>query len=162
MERELQFVLLGSGERVHMERFAKLRDRYPGKVSINLDFDEDLSRRIYAGSDIFLMPSHYEPCGLGQLIALRYGSVPVVRRTGGLADTVFDPAENPRQGNGFVFDEPSAADLLTALDRALRLYADRPAWLSLASRAMSSDNSWTHSAQRYIKCYRMIREVKNG
>jgi ADP-glucose type glycogen/starch synthase len=162
MQRDLQFVLLGSGERVHMERFAKLRSRYPGKVSINLNFDEDLSRRIYAGSDIFLMPSHYEPCGLGQLIALRYGSLPVVRRTGGLADTVFDPEEKPQQGNGFVFDEPAAEDLLTALDRALRLYADRPAWLSLARQAMAADNSWTHSAERYITCYRKVREAKNG
>jgi starch synthase len=162
MQRDLQFVLLGSGERVHMERFAKLRSRYPGKVSINLNFDEDLSRRIYAGSDIFLMPSHYEPCGLGQLIALRYGSLPVVRRTGGLADTVFDAAEKPQQGNGFVFDEPAAEDLLTALDRALRRYSDRPAWLSLARQAMAGDNSWTHSAERYITCYRKIREAKNG
>jgi starch synthase len=162
MQRDLQFVLLGSGERVHMERFAKLRGRYPGKVSITLNFDEDLSRRIYAGSDIFLMPSHYEPCGLGQLIALRYGSLPVVRRTGGLADTVFDPEENPKRGNGFVFDDPSAGDLLTALDRALRLYADRPAWLKLMRQAMTSDNSWTHSAERYITCYRKVREAKNG
>jgi starch synthase len=162
MRRDLQFVLLGSGERVHMERFARFRDRYPGKVSINLSFDDDLSRRIYAGGDIFLMPSHYEPCGLGQLIALRYGTLPVVRRTGGLADTVFDPDENPRQGNGFVFDEPSAAALLSALDRALRLYSDRPAWLRLVRQAMTGDNSWTHSAELYIKCYEKIREEKNG
>jgi ADP-glucose type glycogen/starch synthase len=160
LERPLQFVLIGSGEQIHTERFARLKDRYPGRVSINLDFDDTLSRRIYAGSDLFLMPSHYEPCGLGQLIALRYGSIPVVRKTGGLADTVIDPADDPRHANGFTFTEATADALLDALDRALALYGDRRNWLKLVKRGMSQDFSWRGSAEHYLELYRRIMEGK--
>lgn len=161
-QRKIQFVLLGTGERQHMERFARLRGRHPDRVSINLSFDEAFSRRIYAGSDLFLMPSRYEPCGLGQLIALRYGALPVVRRTGGLADTVTDPEADPKRGNGFVFDEPSSEALLGAVDRALDLYPDRRAWLRLVRQAMTRDFSWDRSAERYLEIYRMITEKRRG
>lgn len=158
----LQFVLLGTGDQEHMNRFARLQGLYPGRVSIQLQFDDALARRIYAGSDIFLMPSRYEPCGLGQLIALRYGSVPLVRKTGGLADTVTDPAENPQKANGFTFKEATAPALLAALERALGLYADRRAWLKLVKRGMGQDFSWSTSARRYLELYQKAAEVRGG
>jgi starch synthase len=161
MQRELQVVLLGTGEKQHMERFAGLQNKYPGKVSINLNFDDALSRRIYAGSDIFLMPSRYEPCGLGQLIALRYGSVPVVRKTGGLADTITDPGDDGPKANGFTFLEPTAAAMLGALDRALHLFSDRRAWLRLMKKGMNQDFSWTRSARKYLDIYHQILEERN-
>jgi starch synthase len=106
------------------------------------------------------MPSHYEPCGLGQLIALRYGSIPVVRKTGGLADTVIDAADNPRQANGFTFKDATADALLGALDAALALYGDRRNWLKLVKRGMSQDFSWRGSAEHYLELYRKIMEGK--
>ncbi len=158
MQRPLQFVLLGTGERWHTEVFSRLKDRYPGKASINLSFDDALSRRIYAGSDMFLMPSHYEPCGLGQLIALRYGCIPLVRRTGGLADTVTDPTEDAKNANGFSFSAASGAALLETLDRALSTFADRKAWAALVKRGMEQDFSWERSARRYLGIYQKTME----
>lgn len=162
LQRNLQFILLGSGEEKHTRFFASVRRRYPGKVSINLGFDDALARRIYAGSDIFLMPSHYEPCGLGQLIALRYGALPLVRATGGLADTIVDPQHNDRSANGFAFAEASPAALLRTLDRALERYAQRPGWLRMMRRAMTQDISWGNSARRYLELYDLAREKKGG
>jgi starch synthase len=162
MQRNLQFVILGSGEEKHTRFFAALRDRYPGKISIHLGFDDALARRIYAGSDIFLMPSHYEPCGLGQLIALRYGALPLVRRTGGLADTITDPREDPSKANGFTFTEASPRALLSAADRALALFADRRAWLKMVRRGMSQDISWGNSAQTYLELYAKAQKKVTG
>lgn len=162
VRRDLQFVLLGSGERKHTAFFEALRDRHPGKVAIRLSFDDSLARRIYAGSDIFLMPSRYEPCGLGQMIALRYGTVPVVRQTGGLADTVIDPAHDAGNANGFTFQGLSGAALLGALDRALARFADRRSWRKLMRQGMTSDFSWTRSAERYVELYRKAMEVRGG
>ncbi|OEU54078.1 MAG: starch synthase [Desulfuromonadales bacterium C00003096] len=159
IRRPLQFVLLGDGEEKHMAFFRRLQDRHPESVSINLSFDDTLARRIYAGSDLFLMPSHYEPCGLGQLIALRYGAIPLVRRTGGLADTVFDADKNP-QGNGFVFAAPTATALLRTLDRALKRYHDHDDWAQLVQRAMDGDFSWEQSASHYVEVYQRAQETK--
>jgi starch synthase len=161
MQRPVQFVLLGTGEKEHMERFERLRHSYPGRVSINLSFDDDLSRRIYAGSDLFLMPSRYEPCGLGQLIALRYGVIPLARRTGGLADTITDPADDLRNANGFLFSDPSAGALLHTLDRALDQYASREDWTELVRSGMHQDFSWTRSAKQYLDLYRLAIEKKH-
>lgn len=160
MARNLQFVLLGTGEKIHMERFEKIKGCCPGRISINLSFNDALARRIYAASDLFLMPSLYEPCGLGQLIALRYGSLPLVRRTGGLADTIHDPAASAQKANGFVFDEPTPEALLEALDRALESYADRRFWLRLVKRGMQQDLSWNRSAEKYLEIYKKILENK--
>jgi len=162
LDRHLQFVLLGSGEKIHEEFFTGQRGRHPGRVAICLGFDDALSRHIYAGSDLFLMPSHYEPCGLGQLIALRYGTIPVVRRTGGLADTVHDPLDNGEQANGFCFREPTGQALLAALDRALAHFGDTSAWRQMVRRAMSQDFSWRQSARRYLEVYQLARQVRNG
>jgi len=162
MKRDLQLVLLGSGEQGLTERFARLGEAHPGQVSIHLGFDDALARRIYAGSDMFLRPSRYEPCGLGQLIALRYGTVPVVRRTGGLADTIVDPLENQRRANGFSFEESSAAALLATVDRALAVYRDRRSWLKLVKFGMKQDFSWTNSAHRYVELYQQALEESNA
>jgi starch synthase len=159
IRRPLQFVLLGDGEEKHMAFFRRLQDQHPEQISINLSFDDTLARRIYAGSDLFLMPSHYEPCGLGQLIALRYGTIPLVRRTGGLADTVFDVDKNP-QGNGFAFTAPTAKALLRTLDRALKHFHDHDDWVQLVTRAMTGDFSWEQSAHRYVEVYQRAQEAK--
>ncbi len=161
LRRPLQFVLLGDGEQQHREFFKKLQNRYRGRISITLGFDDSLARQIYAGSDLFLMPSHYEPCGLGQLIALRYGSIPLVRRTGGLADTVRDADQEPG-GNGFVFGPPTADALLRALDRALRRYRDASGWSRLVAGALREDFSWERSAGRYVEIYQQAREAANS
>ncbi|MFA5516671.1 MAG: glycogen synthase GlgA [Desulfuromonadales bacterium] len=162
LKRDLQFILLGTGEQKHMEFFEQIKDRYPGRVAVRLTFDDALAQRIYAGSDIFLMPSHYEPCGLGQLIALRFGALPVVRRTGGLADTVVDPEEDAQNANGFLFAEASAAALLAALDRALALYPDTRAWRKMVRRGMTEDFSWNRSAQSYLDLYQKALEVRHA
>ncbi|HAD03873.1 MAG: starch synthase [Desulfuromonadales bacterium GWD2_61_12] len=158
MTRPLQLVLLGSGERGLSESLAELGRRHPGRISVNLHFDEGLARRIYAASDLFLMPSRYEPCGLGQLIALRYGAVPVVRRTGGLADTVIDPRDAPRLANGFHFGPATPEALVEALDRALAAREKRRSWLELVRRGMNQDFSWDRSARRYLELYRLAME----
>ncbi len=160
MHRDIQFVLLGTGEKHYMDWFAALQERYPGKVSINLSFDDDLSRRIYAGSDMFLMPSHYEPCGLGQLIALRYGVIPIARRTGGLADTISDPWDDPLQPNGFLFSDTSAEALLHTLDRALGQFGDLAQWSKMVHHGMTQDFTWTRSAEKYLELYRKAMEKR--
>ncbi|HEY7745101.1 MAG TPA: glycogen synthase GlgA [Desulfuromonadales bacterium] len=161
LARQVQLVLLGTGEEKHMRFFAGVQGHHPEQISIHLEFDDSLSRRIYAGSDLFLMPSRYEPCGLGQLIALRYGSIPVVRRTGGLADTVIDPAEDAAAANGFTFGEPSPLSLLIALDRALALYRQPQAWPAMVARGMQQDFSWDRSAQHYLELYRQAKEARD-
>ena len=118
-------MLLGSGDERYEKALRSLAELHRGRVSVTTGFNGILAQRIYAGSDIFLMPSRFEPCGLGQLIAMRYGSIPVARRTGGIADTVSDYDDSTRTGTGFLFDRYSAEDLVAALDRALLKYADR-------------------------------------
>jgi starch synthase len=149
-----QFVLLGSGDEHYEREFTALSAAYPGAVAVRLGYSAGLARRIYAGADLFLMPSRYEPCGLGQLIALRYGTIPVVRRTGGLADTItpWDPAAGT--GTGFVFDALTPEACRETVARALAAYADAPAWRRLVRSAMAEDFSWESSAQRYVTCYR--------
>ncbi len=158
MRLDLQFVLLGTGERRYHDFFAQLAEDYPDKAAVFLRFDPALARRIYAGSDMFLMPSRFEPCGLGQMIAMRYGSVPIVRNTGGLADTVedYDPATG--RGNGFVFEEYDAEALLGAVKRALGAYRRKDLWRRLMERGMRADFSWAASARKYVELYRRALE----
>jgi ADP-glucose type glycogen/starch synthase len=153
LRRPTQFVLLGSGTQEYMDFFAARAQANPRQVAVRLGFDDGLARRIYAGSDLFLMPSLYEPCGLGQLIALRYGSVPLVRSTGGLADTISDRDADPQNGNGFRFSEPTTDAMLSAIDRAVQRYADRRKWLALIRSAMQADFSWQSSATAYLALY---------
>ena len=154
---DIQLVVLGSGDYQYEEFFRGLAERYPDKVGLCLGFIPDLARKIYAGSDMFLMPSKSEPCGLSQMVALRYGSIPIVRETGGLLDSVRDSGDG--EGNGFVFSSYNAHDMLHAIRRAVAGYQDKKGWPILVKRAMESDNSWGKSANEYI---RMYKEVLKG
>jgi starch synthase len=147
-----QFVLLGAGDERYEREFTALARAHPRAVAVRVGFNPALARRIYAGADSFLMPSRYEPCGLGQLIALRYGAIPVVRRTGGLADTVRD--WDGTAGTGFAFDDPTPEACRGAVTRALDTYAQPAAWSHLCRNAMAEDFSWDASADRYVSCYR--------
>lgn len=160
LERDLQFVLLGSGTQEQMRFWQDQQGRNPGQVSINLTFDEGLSHRLYAASDLLLVPSRYEPCGLAQMIALKYGALPVVRKTGGLADSVIDVDTHPKKGYGFVFDNVDPGELLAAVDRGLSLYNQRRRWLTVVKRGMNVDFSWNNSARQYHELYRILLEQK--
>jgi starch synthase len=155
MSRDLQLVILGTGNAEFEQRLAEAAEFYPGQARVLLRFDDALSRRIYAGSDLFLMPSRYEPCGLGQLIALRYGCVPLVHATGGLADTINDPGVAPATANGFVFNEYQHASLLQGLDRALKAYREPPLWQKIRLQGMTQDMSWHQAAGQYLDLYRL-------
>jgi starch synthase len=156
LSQGLQFVLLGTGEKYYQELFTRLHRRYPKKMGVHIDFDEPLAQRIIAGADILLQPSRYEPCGLTQLYALRYGTVPVVRAVGGLRDTIQECSADGSQGNGFIFSAYRVADLLAAVGRALALYRQPDRWLTLMRRGMAQDFSWGPSAQRYIELYKRL------
>ena len=151
---DIQLVVLGSGDYQYEEFFRGLAARYPDKVGLCLGFVPDLARKIYAGADLFLMPSKSEPCGLSQMVALRYGTIPIVRETGGLRDSVTDSGDN--EGNGFVFSSYNAHDMLHAIRRAVEGYQDKDGWAILVKRAMDSDNSWGKSANDYIKMYKEV------
>lgn len=157
MSQKVQFVLLGTGEEKYEGAFRYLASEYPGRVSINIHFDEGLSRKIYAGSDIFLMPSQFEPCGIGQLLAFRYGTLPLVRETGGLKDTVRPYEEFTGEGNGFSFTNYNAHDMLYTIERAVWMYHYRPEkWKELVQRAMRLDYSWAASAKKYKTLYESL------
>ncbi len=154
----VQFVLLGTGDPALEAYFRDLQARRPRQVRANITFDLNLAQRIYAGSDLFLMPSRFEPCGLGQLMSLRYGTIPIVRATGGLADTVqdFDPIARP-QGNGFAFVEIKPEALLATVQRAVQTYQDKLLWPGLVARALRADFSWEPSATKYAALYEDAR-----
>jgi len=153
-EGAAQLVLLGTGDEAYHRAFRDLAQRHRGRVAVSIAFDPALAQLIYGGSDLFLMPSRFEPCGLGQLIALRYGAIPVVRHTGGLADTVRDYAGPASQGNGFVFHEYSTGALMAAVVRALAVFQHPDEWRLLQRRGMEMDFSWGRSARRYEDVYR--------
>jgi starch synthase len=150
---DVQIAVLGTGEKVYEELFLKAVDKYPNKISASLMFDNILAHKIYAGSDIFLMPSRFEPCGLSQIIALKYGSIPIVRETGGLKDTVKDYDENTCEGNGFVFHNYNAHDMLFTIKKAVNYYQNRDLWNIIIKNAVESDYSWKRSAAEYINLY---------
>jgi starch synthase len=151
--RDMQLIVLGTGDEDVHQMLLQLEEKYPQKVKIWLDFNPPLGQQVYAGCDCFLMPSRYEPCGLGQLISLRYGAVPLVRRTGGLADTVQNADLPLRSGTGFVFDAPTAHELEHAAGRALAAFEDRAGWRALQERGMRQDWSWGRAAGKYIELY---------
>ena len=158
MDLGVQFVVLGTGEWGYEEFFRNAQIRYPGRVSANLMYSAPLSSAIYAGADIFLMPSIAEPCGLSQMFAMRYGTVPVVRATGGLADSVtpFNPAEGT--GLGFTFGNVDPGDMLDAVRRATNVYYDdKAAWAGIVRRDMEADFSWDRSAKEYVEVYEAAR-----
>jgi len=161
LENGCQLILLGSGEKYYENIFMELAKEYPGSASINLEFNPEKARKIYAGSDILLMPSKHEPCGISQLIAMRYGTIPIVRKTGGLADTVIDEDKKPGEGNGFEFSGYSKEAFIKAIKRALKLFRDGEAWTRLVKRAMSGDYSWDKSAREYLSLYREAEMYNN-
>lgn len=158
MEREVQLVVVGTGERQYEYALSAFARQYPGKVAVRLCFDQELASRIYAGADVYLMPSKSEPCGLSQLIAMRYGTVPVVAATGGLRDTVIPYNPETKEGRGFTFQSYNADDFLGAIDRAVGLYyGDREEWNALAKRDMELDLSWQVPANEYMQLYTELR-----
>lgn len=149
----VQLVVMGTGDQRYHDLFSSLQQRYPQRIGVQFTFNADLTRRVHAGCDMFLMPSRMEPCGLGQLISLRYGCIPIVRATGGLADTVQDWDPRSRNGNGFVFRSYDHMALFAAVIRALEAYKYRDVWHELMVRGMSADHSWEASARRYVDLY---------
>jgi starch synthase len=148
-----QLVVLGQGDPALEAELRLAAGRHPESIHFASRFDEPLAHRIYAGADMLLMPSRYEPCGLGQLMAMRYGCIPIARRTGGLADTIVDIDEHPETGTGFLFDEFSGFAFTGAFERAVRLFRSRKVWERLQRNAMSRDFSWRASAIHYVEAY---------
>ncbi len=154
LRADVQFAILGSGEWEFETFFHEMSNRYPDKVGLKLGFKPQLAHRIYAGADIFLMPSQSEPCGLAQMVALRYGTIPIVRETGGLNDTISDSGDG--EGNGFTFKSYNAHDMQNTVWRALAGYSDKQGWAMLRERAMKCNNSWATSANAYIRLYKEL------
>ena len=153
-EEDIQFVILGSGDWEYESFFRSMQGKYPGRISACHGFIPELSRKIYAGADMFLMPSKAEPCGLSQMIALRYGAIPVVREVGGLRDSIQDSGTG--EGNGFTFKNYDAMDMINCIRRAIAGYWQHDGWKTLIKRAMECDNSWVRSATEYINLYREV------
>ncbi len=154
----VQFVVVGTGEARYENFFKYLAWQFPNKLSANIIFDDKLARQVYSGADMFLMPSLYEPCGIGQLIAMRYGCLPIVRETGGLKDTVVAYNSHTGEGNGFSFANYNAHELMETMERALELYENRPAWEKLVKNAMRRNFSWQESARQYLALYGGLKE----
>ncbi len=155
----IQLVVVGTGDAHYQEMLTWAQWRYHGKVSVRMEYNEELSHRAYAGADIFLMPSRFEPCGLSQLIALRYGAVPLVRETGGLKDTVRPYNKYTDEGTGFSFANYNAHEMLFTLEQALKYFLDRKLWTRLVKRGMSCDFGWSASAQKYHDLYMRMLHV---
>ena len=153
LKENVQVVILGTGDYMYEESFKYFQEKYKDKVSANIKFDNAFAHEIYAALDMFLMPSLFEPCGLGQLIALRYGALPIVRETGGLKDTVTPYNEYTGEGNGFSFKNYSYIELKDTIDKALKVYKNEKIWQRLIVQSMNSDNSWKKSAMEYKNMY---------
>lgn len=156
LKEDIQVVVLGTGDYMYEESFKSFQGRHPNKISANIKFSNELAHKIYAASDMFLMPSLFEPCGLGQLIALRYGSIPIVRETGGLKDTVTPYNEYDETGNGFGFKNYRFEELFNITKYALKIYRNKDKWNNIVRQAMSADNSWEKSAKEYIEIYNKL------
>lgn len=156
MRDNVSVVVLGSGEKVYEDFFREMQYRYAGRMSVKIGFLPALSKKIYAGADVFLMPSKSEPCGLAQMVAARYGTLPIVRETGGLKDSIHDMGTE--NGNGFTFKTYNAHDMLGAIQRAEGLYGNKPLWKDAMTAAMSCDFSWDKSAGEYVRMYQMIMQ----
>jgi starch synthase len=157
LQRPLRMVVLGTGERAIQDGFRALAERAPDRFAVRFTYDNALAHKIEAGADMFLMPSRFEPCGLTQMYSLRYGTVPIVRSTGGLVDTVEPYDEATGAGTGFRFDAPDGTGLMWAIDRALAVYKNRKAWQRLMRNGMTRDFSWERSARQYEELFRTAR-----
>lgn len=156
MSMNIRLVILGSGDEEYHRRLEDASRTFRDRMRVFLKYDDGLARRIYAGADMFLMPSRYEPCGLGQMYALRYGAVPVVRRTGGLADTVINVNPRSGAGTGFLFKEYAGHALVESIRRAVHAFQNKKLWQRIMRAGMKVDFSWKHSAKEYVKVYRKI------
>jgi len=156
MKDDMQFVLLGKGDAKYENLCQELSAKYPEKLKIVLGFDVPLSHQIYAGTDLFMMPSYFEPCGLGQMIALRYGSIPVVHSTGGLSDTISDYDKTGGEANGFSFEEYSPKALIAATQRAIIAFNSKVTWQNFVKKVMLQRFSWERSAKKYVEIYQKI------
>lgn len=156
---EVLLTVLGSGDRLYEEMFMRLRRQFPNKVALKVAYDNALAHKIEAGADIFLMPSRYEPCGLNQIYSLKYGTVPVVRATGGLDDTIDPWDPRTKKGTGFKFQEATGEALLRAIHHALDLYRDQTSWQKLMRNGMSKDFSWRVAAREYVRVYDRVRQL---
>ena len=158
MAMNVQMVVLGTGDWQFEEAFRQAQARYPGRFAAQLAYSGPLSNMIYAGADLFLMPSISEPCGLSQIIAMRFGTVPVVRETGGLRDTVTPYNKYTGEGRGFTFSNVNADDLLWVLREAVELYStSKKAWRAIQKAGMTADFSWSNSAKQYLDIYERIQ-----
>ncbi|MDH5768912.1 MAG: glycogen synthase, partial [Nitrospirota bacterium] len=149
----VKLVILGKGDETFHTGFSKIAKKYKGKISVTIGFEESLAHLIYAGSDFFLMPSKYEPCGLGQLIAMRYGSIPIARKTGGLADAIQDYDSLKSKGTGFLFSDYTPSAMLDAVKRSLCVYTEKERMQKMIRDTMKIDFSWNRSAKKYLELY---------
>jgi starch synthase len=156
MALDLQLVILGTGEKKYHDMLERAHQRYPARMGIDLSFNNELAHLIEAGSDMFLMPSRYEPCGLNQMYSLKYGTIPIVRATGGLDDTIDDLDEKTGKGTGFKFQRYDSGELLHAIRRALEAFRNTTAWRKIMKNAMAKDYSWESSAKKYVQLYRSL------
>ncbi len=163
LSADIQFVLLGSGSPAYERGYQELAKRFPDKVAVRVGYDEGLAHRIEAGCDFYLMPSHFEPCGLNQMYSLRYGTIPIVRATGGLDDSVTDFTQDAARANGIKFQEYSARALAKAIRKALAIYYGQPELLRRYRRnAMKADFSWEKTVGKYLKVYETAKSLNAG
>jgi starch synthase len=155
---DILFTVLGSGDKLYEEMFMRLTRRVPNKIAVRIAYDNALAHKIEAGADMFLMPSHYEPCGLSQIYSLKYGTVPIVRSTGGLDDTVDPWDPRTKKGTGFKFQEYTGDALLRTIHQALQVHRDQTSWQRLMQNGMSKDFSWKISAREYVRVYERVRQ----
>ena len=156
---DVQLIVLGTGDHDYQDFFEYYASSYPGKIASFIKFDDALASKIYAGSDMFLMPSLFEPCGLSQIIAMSYGTLPIVRETGGLSDTVIPYNEFTGEGNGFSFTNYNAHDMLNVIEYAVDCFKDKKNWAKLVKNAMRTKFEWKTQAEEYLKIYNEILEA---
>jgi starch synthase len=162
LSKNVQVVILGSGDRDLQDIIRSLAGKYPARMSVHFEFNDPLAHKIYAGADAFLMPSRFEPCGLGQMIALAYGAIPIVNKTGGLADTIVNFEEKKGTGNGFVFFPAQPAELRFAIERACKTYRDKKRWSTIMTNAFKSDFSWKIAVNKYARLYKKASEKRSA
>src|SRR6185369_10079867 len=158
---EMIVVALGNGDKQYEEMFLRLNKQFPQKIAVKVAYDNSLAHKIEAGSDMFLMPSRYEPCGLNQIYSLKYGTVPIVRATGGLEDTIEAWNQRTGRGTGFKFTDYNGVVLLLTNKEALHAHRDQASWLSFMRNGMSKDFSWNASAREYVRVYERARQLRN-
>ena len=156
LSQDIQFVLLGTGDKRYQDFLTQVALQHPAKCGARIAFDESLARKVIAGADMFLVPSRYEPSGLTPIYSLKYGTIPIVRATGGLQDTIQEFNPETGEGNGFIFGLYESQELLEAVVRALTLFNDREKWATLMKNAMAADFSWERSAGAYLDLYQKL------